>query len=218
MIIAMSIPMLLKILMDSSGWMQIKFALLLRYFHGNASSFERHIVYEERRTSWGSVMTGRDQKNNVLQKAITLYIDEHCAAQMAGAHSAKIDLMAIKFGDDNRRGDDDDDDDDDAAANRKTGLGELKKYKVTSSVPPNIDFRIEPGLFLRITSSDESDKDPKANASVSAGMKKTVVFSVRCTQAPPPSSASTASSTSATRGTRTSSRARWTRAATCTCS
>lgn len=64
MIIAMSIPMLLKILMDSSGWLKIKFGQLMDHLYDNNPAFERHIVYEERRTSWGSVMTGRDQKNN----------------------------------------------------------------------------------------------------------------------------------------------------------
>jgi chaperone BCS1 len=131
-------------------------------------------------------MTGRDQRNNVLQKAITLYIDQHCSTQMASSKNAKVDLMAIKFGDDSRsysNDSDEDEDDADAQANRKTGLGELKKYKITSSVLPNLDFQIDKGLILKIhTSDDQDNKDGKGGTggSSSMGSKKVVTFSVRC--------------------------------------
>ena len=206
--------------MDSSGWMRDRLTEGLRWLQHSDSFFERVIVYEERRTSWGSVMSGRDQRNNVLQKAMTLYIDEHCAKQMAASRVAKVraaargaaaararraalmavscvarprrvapssrqvDLMAIKFGDENRRYDDDDDDDDDdadAQANRKTGLGELKHYRVTSSVPSNVDFELEKGLKLRIhTSDDQEGKQGEKNASSFGGSKKVVAFTIRC--------------------------------------
>jgi hypothetical protein len=44
MIIAMSIPMALKILMDSSGWMQNKLIAVATWVQQNDSFFERHIV------------------------------------------------------------------------------------------------------------------------------------------------------------------------------
>ncbi|KAJ1618161.1 hypothetical protein T492DRAFT_849542 [Pavlovales sp. CCMP2436] len=68
--------------LDSSGWLQAKMGEFTTWMQQSDQYFDRHIIYEERRTYYGSVMSGRDQRNNVLQKAITLYIDEHCAKQV----------------------------------------------------------------------------------------------------------------------------------------
>jgi hypothetical protein len=40
----------------------------------SGSEYRRDIEFELMRNSWGSVLTGSEERNNILQKAITLYL------------------------------------------------------------------------------------------------------------------------------------------------
>lgn len=60
----------------------------------NSSVVIRRIEFEQSTNYYSSKMEGRDKRNNILQKALTMYIGEHCGA--VKFKNANISLLAAK--------------------------------------------------------------------------------------------------------------------------
>lgn len=132
------------------------------------SEFKRDIEFELMRNSWGSVLTGSEERNNILQKAITLYL----SSRKTDYQVAQCSLMSVKNA--NQWGDYDDSGSSKDDGDSKSGAGPLKKYKVTTVAPNNIWVEIEDGLEFKQTTDEQNDgsEDKKVN-------KKKIIFSLR---------------------------------------
>lgn len=122
----------------------------------------REIIYEQVTNQWGSQLYGKDERNNILQKAISLYM----ADQKIDLKKAKVSLMAVK-----EKGTRDKD-----SWEMKYGdtAEALKAYQVNLMPRDNEWVKISDGLeFMRkIKENEEGDKDSKIK-------KRNVIFEFR---------------------------------------
>eukprot|EP00516_Mucochytrium_quahogii_P001398 CAMPEP_0203744454 /NCGR_PEP_ID=MMETSP0098-20131031/514_1 /ASSEMBLY_ACC=CAM_ASM_000208 /TAXON_ID=96639 /ORGANISM=" , Strain NY0313808BC1" /LENGTH=573 /DNA_ID=CAMNT_0050631969 /DNA_START=1871 /DNA_END=3589 /DNA_ORIENTATION=- len=89
MIIAFMIPMILQFLFNSSHHLQPIKEFLVKLFKPKKKMFVREISYESKRNQ-----DGTDQRNRILQKAISLYLGKH--SEGINYEAACTNLMAVK--------------------------------------------------------------------------------------------------------------------------
>lgn len=163
MLIAMMVPLIFKFLVDllmNSGQYLNR---LTAYFKWGSKDHVRIIEYEEVRNNWGYSITSRDEKNNILLKAITLYLNE----KKIKFKEAKVSLVSIH--DQSRQYDDDNDD-----KEANTPAGQLSKYKLTLDPPVNIWIDIQDGLqfMQKQAEAEEGGENSKTK-------KKTVTYMIK---------------------------------------
>uniref|UniRef100_A0A7R9U422 AAA+ ATPase domain-containing protein n=1 Tax=Pinguiococcus pyrenoidosus TaxID=172671 RepID=A0A7R9U422_9STRA len=108
--------------------------------------YHREIVFEKITTHWGSEVHGRDQRNNILQKAISLYLNEITVQY----RDAKLNLVALK-----EKGTRDQES---WTMQYGTTADQLKAYKVTTVPQENQWIEIDEGLFF-MKGTDNHDED-----------------------------------------------------------
>ena len=126
--------------------------------------YQRDIEFELMRNSWGSVLTGAEERNNVLQKALTLYI----ATFNIEYQFANCSLMSVGQASNHNAYDSDSGDEE------PLGSAPFKKYNVTTIAPQNEWIDLTEDIEFRQTTS--VDKEGEENNKVS---KKMIVFSFR---------------------------------------
>jgi len=150
MAIAMSIPAIFAALF--AGFELVKphlQSLWKRLVSGNPNYTQRTITYEQVTNAWGSQLYGKDERNNILQKAISLYM----ASQTMVMKHAKVALMAVK-----EKGQRDTE-----SWEMKYGdtSDQLKAYSVSNMPCDNEFVEISPGIeFMRkVNENAEGEKD-----------------------------------------------------------
>ena len=106
--------------------MGLNLFLRVRLLQPRSADHIRIIEYAEIRNNWGYSITSRDEKNNILLKAITLYLNE----KKIKFKEAKVSLVSIH--DSNYQYNNNDDD-----KEANTPAGQLSKYKLTLDPPVN---------------------------------------------------------------------------------
>ena len=125
MMIAMMVPYFFKMIMDSANdrsvWENLRSVIFFW-----SPYYTREIEHKILQTSWGGTINqDRDLRNNVLIKAIQLYLDE----QKVEYRNANLQLMSTKQNDSFWPWDDDDGD------GENTPAGKLKRFKVARKPP-----------------------------------------------------------------------------------
>jgi hypothetical protein len=153
MMIAMIVPVIFKLLFDSftslkpmidNGELNWKFWL--------SAYEERRIEHKLTQNSWGGTVTNQDLRNNVLLKAIQLYLD----SMKVDYIRAQVNLVSVQQGQPNRWGDDDSED-----GKENTPAGKLKKYRMSRKAPVFVWSDIGKSVELRVEEA-ENDKGEKA--------------------------------------------------------
>ena len=157
MFIAMAVPMFFKLMMDSLQGTNWREALRNIIFFWSPY-YTRDIEHKILQTSWGgSINQDRDLRNNVLIKAIQLYLDEKKIDYRHG----NLQLMSTKqesqfFWDDNDDGE-------------NTAAGKLKRFKVSRKPPKHrwttVKSDSKGTVELRVI-EHEQDKGEKAEKSI----------------------------------------------------
>ena len=133
--------------------------MLDRFRKGN-NQFYREIVHEKITNYWGSNLSGKDERNYILQKAITLYLGE---MEGMAYKDAKYSLSAVK--EKGKR------DNETYEMTYGSTFDQLKCYSI-STMPQNGKWvKLKEGLeFMKSTSEDESGEENKTTR------KKTITF------------------------------------------
>jgi chaperone BCS1 len=94
MAICMLIPVFFQMLVQFGQHLQPVFNKLLAWMNSGGEFYTRAIEFECRTTPWGSVIrtNGKEERNNILQKALILYI---CDIKGVEYRNAKVSLMAV---------------------------------------------------------------------------------------------------------------------------
>mmetsp|Transcript_118049 Transcript_118049/g.329044 ORF Transcript_118049/g.329044 Transcript_118049/m.329044 type:complete len:797 (-) Transcript_118049:94-2484(-) len=148
MMIAMLIPVLFRIMFQWMGDLSNKYysgeLRLDMLFFWKGQLIERTIEHKATQNLWGDTITDRDTRNNVLMKAIQLYLDHK---QMSWKKS-RVSLTSMTQ---NERpwwwGDDDDGDE-------RSPAGKLKKYRLAQKAPNHTWERL--GVFGSEPKAEES--------------------------------------------------------------
>mmetsp|Transcript_8776 Transcript_8776/g.15926 ORF Transcript_8776/g.15926 Transcript_8776/m.15926 type:complete len:631 (+) Transcript_8776:65-1957(+) len=127
----------------------------------NSSVVIRRIEFEQSTNYYSSKMEGRDKRNNILQKALTMYIGEHCGA--VKFKNANISLLAAK-----EKGSFDN-----SSWQMQYGstAEQLKAYTVTTVPPKDEWVEVSEGVKFReaVNTEEEGEENNKVN-------KKTTLF------------------------------------------
>jgi hypothetical protein len=120
--IAMAVPMFFKIIMDLCESIKPRLHFLTRYFTREGDGYVRKIEYTKRTSSWGYDISDKEQRNNILQKAITMHLG---ARKDLVYKDAQISLTSITKAQRN------DDDGDESSSTDPYGstASQLKGYK-----------------------------------------------------------------------------------------
>jgi len=151
MAIAMSIPVIFKLMFDFIAnlkpmWEQGELKLA---FWRKPVDY-REIEHKVTQNSWGETTSANeDQRNNVLIKAIQMYMDE----KKIEYPKAQVSLMSLNQVQRNWWGGDND--------KENTPAGKLKKYRLNRRPPQHIWTKLGNGIELRIEEV-ERDKGEKA--------------------------------------------------------
>jgi DNA polymerase III delta prime subunit len=171
MMIAMMVPYFFKMIMDSANsgsvWENLRSVIFFW-----SPYYTREIEHKILQTSWGGTINqDRDLRNNVLIKAIQLYLDE----QKVEYRNANLQLMSTKQNDSFWPWDDDDGD------GENTPAGKLKRFKVARKPPKHRWTPVTaPGSKAEVqlmVVEHENDKGEKAEKTV-----VTHVYRFRTTQ------------------------------------
>ena len=154
MLIAMSVPVLFKFAMDAVGrsdWWETINALLFFW----SPYYTRELEHKVTQNNWGHAFSpDKDQRNNVLIKAIQLYLDD----KKLDYRNANVMLMSTKQESTSIWADSDDE-------GENTPAGKLKRFKVARKPPKNrwqlISDGGTPKVELMVTEHEE-DKGEKA--------------------------------------------------------
>ena len=154
MLIAMSVPVLFKFAMDAVGrsdWWEMINALLFFW----SPYYTRELEHKVTQNNWGHAFSpDKDQRNNVLIKAIQLYLDD----KKLDYRNANVMLMSTKQESTSIWADSDDE-------GENTPAGKLKRFKVARKPPKNrwqlISDTGTPKVELMVTEHEE-DKGEKA--------------------------------------------------------
>ena len=157
MMIAMMVPYIFKLLMDLANGHGIENLRAVIFFWSPYHT--RDIEHKILQTSWGgTVNQDRDLRNNVLIKAVQLYLDAHKIAY----RNANLQLMSTKQESSSIWADSDDE-------GENTPAGKLKRFKVARKPPKHRWSRIsaegQPLVELMVT-EHENDKGEKAEKTV----------------------------------------------------
>ena len=157
MLIAMAVPMFFKMMMDGMQGMNWRETMRSVFFFWSPY-YTRDIEHKVLQTSWGgSINQDRDLRNNVLIKAIQLYLDEKKIDYRHG----NLQLISTKqesqcFWDDNDDGE-------------NTAAGKLKRFKVARKPPKHRWTQVRSDKSGRVelrVIEHEQDKGEKAEKSV----------------------------------------------------
>ena len=138
MVVAMLIPLLLRMLFNSVERIDVWFGRWWgsMWQRNRTETYQRTIVYQSTRNSWGTTsLEDDDTQNTILIKAIHLYLHHNCHLDM---RTAQVNLTSIQQNNSQRYSYyyDDDDDDDDEGDN--TMVGRLRKYRIVQRPPQNV--------------------------------------------------------------------------------
>ena len=167
MLIAMTVPLLFKLLFsDSRAWLARLHAWLFGDAPPKLSECVRLISY----ISVGSSLAGREHKNQVLQKAITLYLTDVVAARFD--RKAQVALTAMH--------------------DTSVGFGPTDKfnpfarYRLTWQAPENEWVEVEEGLqFQQRAAKDGTERDDNDYGSRPIE-REMIIFELRCAAAEGP--------------------------------
>jgi mitochondrial chaperone BCS1 len=145
MVIAMSIPLILRYLFEVIGSMQDYLSLerwttwWQTYWQRPQQQFQRFITYKSVDNYWGGKTSCDDDcQNTVLIKAIQLYLHQKIKLNL---EVANLDLTSMDDKNFNQYEDsysDYDSDDEDSGRNRTTLFGVLSKYKIIKKPPHDV--------------------------------------------------------------------------------
>jgi len=168
MLIAMMVPLVFKFIVDMLMNLNPYLARLKNYFGSwfKTNDHIRIIEYAEIRNNWGYSITSRDEKNNILLKAITLYLNE----KKIKFKEAKVSLVSIH--DSNYQYNNDDDD-----KEANTPAGQLSKYKLTLDPPVNQWIDLQDGLQFMQKQNEEEEGGEQSKTK-----KKTVTYMLKSTK------------------------------------
>ena len=165
MLLAMIVPVLFKFLFsDMGGWLK---KLREWLFPTNTKARDeciRTISY----LSLGSSLAGREHKNQVLQKAITLYLTETTQATPF-RRKAQVALTAVH--------------DTSVGSGPVDKFNPLAKYRLTWQAPENEWVEIQQGLwFQQRTTRDGAEKDDDDDSGGGGGAmtREVVTFELKC--------------------------------------
>lgn len=155
MLIAMAVPMLFKMIMDSASgknWSDMWRSIVFFWSPYYTRDIEHKIV----QTSWGGTFNqDRDLRNNVLIKAIQLYLDDKGLEY----RNANVMLMSTKQESTSIWADSDDE-------GENTAAGKLKRFKVARKPPKNrwslVTGKGEAKRVELMVVESETDKGEKA--------------------------------------------------------
>jgi len=143
MVIAMCIPFLLRYLFNVIGSINEHLELKpwITWWQKRRRMHQRFITYQSTQNSYygGSTKVDSDTQNNVLIKAIKLYLHQKMNLKLTTAH---LDLTSLDDKNSSPYGsyyDDDDSNDGDDGRSRQTLVGILSKYKIIQK-PPNDEW------------------------------------------------------------------------------
>ena len=165
MCVAMLVPLLFKLLFTDSKALLVKLYNLI-FGPGSRESADciRTIAFQ----SVGSSLTGREHKNHVLQKAITLYMTH---IQVPFNKKSQVSLTAVH--------------------DTSVGMGPvdrydpLARYRLTFGAPENEWVTVEPGLqFMQKTQREGrggGDDDDDFGGSSQGITRETIVFEFKAT-------------------------------------
>lgn len=141
------------------------------------TAYIRTIEFVDMRNSWGSRISQNDEKNNILQKAISLYLTQ----QDVDYDECDLNLTAVKRTRYSYRSNDDDDDDDNSNRDQHEDIygntaSQLKLYQLNRMPPPGKWVEIADGIKFKQSSAAEGDqqndnkgdKAPKARENVTS--------------------------------------------------
>ncbi len=162
MLIAMLIPFMFKLLFsDSAALLERLKKLIFGDSVEQSDDCVRTIAFQ----SLGSSLSGREHKNQVLQKAITLYLTE-VTGRSIFTRKSQVSLTAVH--------------------DTSVGMGQvdrydpLARYRLTWAAPENEYVEIEPGLkFMQKTQREGRDGDDD-NDGGHAPARETIVFELKC--------------------------------------
>ena len=154
MFIAMAVPMFFKLMMDSLQGTNWREALRNIIFFWSPY-YTRELEHKVTQNNWGHAFSpDKDQRNNVLIKAIQLYLDD----KKLDYRNANVMLMSTKQESTSIWADSDDE-------GENTPAGKLKRFKVARKPPKNrwqlISDSGTPKVELMVTEHEE-DKGEKA--------------------------------------------------------
>ena len=162
MVIAMLIPFIFnKLIPYGKQWLQRLYAWLFKPVDDSGAYCSRCISFQ----SVGSSLTGREHKNQVLQKALTLYLTE---IGVPFERKSQVSLTAVH--------------------DTSVGMGAvdrydpLARYRLTWQAPENEWVAIEDGLqFMQRTHRDgkEEDDDDDYGSGGRAISRETILFELR---------------------------------------
>jgi len=203
-VLCMCLPLLLGNIkyLGSQGLAGVVF--VFRWFTSskNEDEYTRVIEYVEKTTSWGSVYNTVDEKNNILQKAITMELSRLVIAYQ----SCDLKLTAIKepgsydggsadASDTESHGSNDSDDDDDNGRQQSASdiygntSDQLRAYKITKMPPMDEWVSIGKGILFKQSTGDPdkenmTDDEKKASAGNSDRFtSKRIRFEIMCSEA-----------------------------------
>ncbi|KAI2496113.1 hypothetical protein MHU86_18390 [Fragilaria crotonensis] len=137
MVIAMCIPFLLRYVFSLIGSINQHLELRhwITWWQTRRRKHQRFITYKSTQTWYGgSTSVDSDTQNNVLIKAIKLYLHQKMNLKLTTAH---MDLTSLDDKNSSPYGSyyDDNGDDDDEGRSRQTLVGILSKYKIIKKPP-----------------------------------------------------------------------------------
>merc|ERR1719271_1482061 len=123
------------------------FNALRRLCRKTPTEFYRRIEYEQKTTSWSSKITGSEQRNNILQKAVVMYLS-HLELEY---REAELSLMAVK-----EKGSRDSDT---WEMQYGSTVDQLKSYRVTTAPPRDRWVEVGPEVFFMQSQNDDGEDD-----------------------------------------------------------
>jgi len=143
-------------------------ALFNKYYNNtNSKMYYRRVEFEKLMSGYGK-LSGRDERNNILQKALTLYIGETAGAREY--KNANISLLAAK-----EKGIRDEHSWD---MNYGSTAEQLRRYSVTTVPPKDEWVSIADGIEFK-EAEEVDDSRGEENKSASKVEKKTILFLFR---------------------------------------
>ncbi|GMH51164.1 hypothetical protein TrLO_g3572 [Triparma laevis f. longispina] len=127
----------------------------------NSKQIIRRIEFEQSSSYYSTSKEGRDKRNNILQKALTMYIGEHCGA--VKFRNANVSLLAAK-----EKGNYDNNT---WSMQYGSTAEQLKAYTVTTVPPKDEWVDVSDGVKFReaVNTEEEGEENNKVN-------KKTTLF------------------------------------------
>jgi hypothetical protein len=159
------IPFAFQVLAAFGGQFRPFFDRLLQFFMHADDTIIRTIEFEFRTTAWGSVIrsNGKEERNNILQKAIILFIGEMKHIKM---NNAKVSLMAVT-----EKGNLDQNTYEMVYGST---ADQLKQYDINVLPPSNTWIELRPNLNFMISTSEEGGDNEGGNRSSDNAMRKNV--------------------------------------------